>query len=186
MVLPELFFLSDSIKAYLELQTLPLYAWDVFQFDLTRAFMIARFNRWQMLNAGSHARSQTESQSESTTQSISAKRRDDLNPNTRIEKLPYWDIIQTQHYLYNFVVSPIKNRNTARFRKGIYHYLILPFSHRHANVYKIPGSEVAVYDFEDRTTIADIIRKNEGNLPEDRILHIIRRMKSLGMIDILS
>jgi hypothetical protein len=37
---------------------------------------------------------------------------------------------------------------------------------------------------DEQTTVGEIITKNEGILPEDRILHIIRRMIRLGLVDI--
>ena len=45
-VLPELFFLTDTLKKYLEClhnMGLPAYTWDVFQADFTKAFMISKY-----------------------------------------------------------------------------------------------------------------------------------------------
>ena len=46
MPLPELYFLTDSLKKYLEYlldKGLQEYAWDIFQADFTKAFMIAKY-----------------------------------------------------------------------------------------------------------------------------------------------
>ena len=171
--LPELYFLTDSLKTYLKWlneRDLPQYAWDIFQVDFTKAFMIAKYKRWQLLNAGS--------------ESSPAKDPGLLNPAERISRRPYWSIMESHHYIYDLAVEPVRMRGWARFRKGKYHYLVLPVSHRLANIHKIPCKELPVYNSEDKMTIGEIVKKNAGILPEDRILHIIRRMKRLGLIDI--
>ena len=81
-------------------------------------------------------------------------------------------------------MEPARRRDRARFRKGTCHYLVLPVSHRLANIYKIPGKEALIYMVKEKTTVREIVNKNEGILPEDRILHIIRWMMRLGLVDI--
>ena len=131
--------------------------------------MIAKYKRWQQLNIGSK-----------TIKGRSAV----IKPYDTITRRPYWNIIESGHYIYDFVMEPVRKRDLARFRKGSHHYLALPVSHRLANIYKIPRKEVPVYMTEEKTTVGEIVIKNKGILPEDRILHIIRRMIRLGLVDV--
>lgn len=170
--LPELYFLTDSLKKYLEElieRDLPLYAWDVFHFDFTKAFMIAKYKRWQQLNV---------------VLKTETGRSAGIRPGDTLTRRPYWNIMESGHYIYDFVMEPVRRRDRARFRKGSYYYLVLPVSHRLANIYKIPAKEVPVFMIDEKTTVGEIITKNEGILSEDRILHIIRRMIRLGLVDI--
>jgi hypothetical protein len=172
MVLPGLYFISDKLKAYLESvadKGLPSAAWDVFLLDMTRAFNISKYRRWQLLQAGT------------PEPGI-----DKLEPgvNYRIVKRPYWSIFHSGHYIYDFISKPASERDRTSLRKGRYHYLVVPVSHRLANIFKIPLKELPFYDLEEVSFLEDIVRQNRHNLSEDRILQIIRRMKSRGLIDI--
>lgn len=172
LLIPELYFLIDSLRRYLESlleKDLQPFARDVFKYDMTKAFMVRKFNRWQMINAMNMSQRQSE--------------RIRLHPKNRIRRRPYWDILESEHYLYEYILSPAMMRNRNSFRKGSYHYLVLPVSHRHANIYKIPKKELSVYRFEGEMSVGEIINKNKEKLPEDRILRIIRRMIQLGLIE---
>ncbi|MFC2098997.1 B12-binding domain-containing radical SAM protein [Bacteroidota bacterium] len=171
--IPELFFLTESIKHYLERlndKGLPLYAWDVFHLDFTKAFMISKYKRWQLLNAGTF----------SEPDKVPA-----LGPDTLLEKRPYWSIVKSRHYLYDYLQAPTKRRDLVKFRKGTYHYLVLPVSHRLADILKIPSRELEIYNIVEGSSVREIVNKNKGILREDRILRIIRRMYRLGLIDIV-
>jgi hypothetical protein len=172
-VLPTLSFITDSLKNYLEKlnnESLPLHAWDVFLFDFTRAYLISKYKMWEVIHAN---------------RECAVRDQKPLSQNTYLKKRPYWSIINSKHYIYDFVLEPVRMREKAGFHPGTYHYLILPISHRLANVYKIPRKEIPVYDFEDGISVRDIIRKNSGIVDEDRILRVIKRMIRLELVDVV-
>jgi hypothetical protein len=178
---PGLSFITDSIRNYLvwldQCARLPEHAWDVFLVDFTRAHMIAKFKYWQLLGTLNET---------SRTETI-AKSKVEVRSGQRILRQPYWTLVETSHYVYDFILEPIRRREKAFFRRGRYHYLVLPFSHRLANIYKIPAKEAPVYQrLADGSTVREIIRENRENLKEDRILQIIRRMVRLGLLEIQS
>jgi hypothetical protein len=174
LLTPELFFLADSLFGYLDgldNRYIPPHVWEVFHFDFTKAFMIAAYQHWGLMHAGLQEDPGNNGQP---------------GLEDRIHRRPYWSIVSSKHYLYDYIKEPGRMRETARFRRGRFNYLLLPVSHRKVKVLKIPGKELPVYNAEDNMSVGEIVKKNVGNLPEDRILHIIRRMKRLGLIDISS
>jgi radical SAM superfamily enzyme YgiQ (UPF0313 family) len=185
MAVPALFFLSDSLKEYLEWLDktgLPLQVWDVFQLDFTKAHMSALFQRWQLVKASLSEPVSGGKLPDKNQPIITGKK---PNPGDRIEKRPYWSIVKTGHYLYDYARNPVKRKQTARFRRGTFHYLVVPRPDQLSSIYKIPRSEIPVWEFTSGSTIGEIIAENKGILPEGRILHIIRRMMKINLVDII-
>jgi radical SAM superfamily enzyme YgiQ (UPF0313 family) len=172
MVLPELYFLTDIVKKYLEyLQNngMPAYVWDVFQADFTKAFMISMYERWQLTQAG--------------------KRKPHggiIKPcaEDKIRPVPYWKLIETNHYLHDYVHDPVGMKGKAKFRSGHYHYLILPISHRMARIIKVPKAHVPTYRELKESTVAEFIRKNVVILGEDRTHEILRKMIRWRLVEL--
>jgi radical SAM superfamily enzyme YgiQ (UPF0313 family) len=172
MPLPGLYFLTDSLKKYLELlldKGLPEYAWDIFQADFTKAFMIAEFEHYELTKA-------------SRQKYYRGNKMPD--PENIIKIVPYWKLIETQYYIYNFMRDPIRLKGKAKFRKGRYHYVILPLSHRMARIIKVPRKLVQTYRDLEESTVEKFIRKNVVILGKGRTNEILRRMIRLGLVRI--
>ena len=171
VALPELFFLTDVLRKYLEwlyYKGLPSYCWDVFQADFTKAFMIAEYERWQLANA------------------VSKRPRRNVNSlemDNRIRVRPYWKVIETEYYLYDFLQNPAQLLSKSRFRKGTYHYLVLPVSHRMARILKVPTRHIPVYSIKD-STVKEFIEKNVVHLDKAKLLKMLKGMARLGLVDI--
>jgi radical SAM superfamily enzyme YgiQ (UPF0313 family) len=172
MPLPELYFLTDSLKKYLEhllYKGLPEYALDIFQADFTKAFMIAEYERYEITQA-----------SKRKHYNISKM----PDPDDIIKILPYWKLIETRHYICDYIRDPVRLKGKARFRKGHYHYIILPISHRMARIIKIPRVFVQTYRDLEESTVEKFIRKNVVILGEDGTNEILRKMIRLGLVRI--
>jgi hypothetical protein len=172
MRLPELFFLTDSLKKYMEHllnKGLPEYIWDIFQADFTKAFMIAEYDRYAITDA---SKSKLDNQSKMP------------DPEDKIKIFPYWKLIETHHYICDYMRDPVRLDGKARFRKGHYHYIILPISNRLARIVKVPRTFVQTYrDLKD-STVGEFTRNNVVILGEDRTNEILRKMIRLGLIRI--
>jgi radical SAM superfamily enzyme YgiQ (UPF0313 family) len=170
--LPELNLLTDSLKKYLEYlidKGLPVYTWDIFQADFVKAYMIAKFEHYEL------------------TQASKRKYRDKHeipDPGDMIRIVPYWKLITTHHYIYDYMRNPVRLKEKAKFRKGHYHYLILPISHRIARIIKVPRNHVRTYRDLKESTVEKFIRKNVVILGEDRTNEILRKMIHLGLVRI--
>ncbi len=170
--LPELYFLTDSLKKYLEYlqdRGLPSWTWDVFQVDFTKAFMIAKYERWKITKAAYR-----------NGRRIFGK----PEPEDVIKPLPFWKLIETSCYLHDYVSDPVGLKGRARFRKGCYHYIVLPVSHRMAKLIKVPGIHVQVFRDLKESTVGEFIRKNVVILGEDRSYGILRQMIRRGLVAI--
>ncbi len=170
--LPELYFLTDTLKKYLEHlhdRGLPASAWDIFQVDFTKAFMIAKYEHWQIIQAakGKH-------------HNVIMK----PGPEDIIKLVPYWKLIETDYYLYDYVHDPVGLKGKAKFRKGRYHYLVLPVSHRMARMIKVPQAHVQTYRELKESTVEEFIRKNVVFLGKDHTHSILRKMIRWGMVKI--
>jgi radical SAM superfamily enzyme YgiQ (UPF0313 family) len=171
-VLPELFFLTDILKKYLEFLVemgLPAYTWDVFQADFTKAFMIFKYIHWQITQATNHK-----------PQGMIIK----PEPEDIIKPVPYWKLIQTNYYLHDYMHDPVRMKGKAKFRSGNYNYLVIPISHRMARFLKVPLNHVQTYRELKETTVKEFIRKNVVILGEDQSYRILRRMIRWGMVEI--
>jgi hypothetical protein len=80
--------------------------------------------------------------------------------------------------------NPVRLKEKAKFRKGHYHYLILPISHRIARIIKVPRNHVRTYRDLKESTVEKFIRKNVVILGEDRTNEILRKMIHLGLVRI--
>ncbi len=172
MPLPGLYFLTDSIKKYLEHSLdkgLPESVWDIFQADFTKAFMIAEFKHYELTKA-------------SKRKYYSGNKMPDSDDIIKI--VPFWKLIETQHYIYDFIRDPVRLKGKAKFRKGHYHYIILPISHRLASIIKVSQAFVQTYRDLKETTVKKFIRKNVVILGKDRTNEILRKMIRLGLVRI--
>jgi hypothetical protein len=172
MPIPGLYFLTDFVKIYLEhLQNngLPQSAWDIFQADFMKAFMIAEFKRYELTKA-------------SRRKYYSGDKMPD--PDDVIRILPYWKLIESQHYIYDFIRDPVRMTGKAKFRKGKYHYLVLALSNRIVDIFKVPLALVQTYRDLKETTVREFIQKNVVILGEDRTRKILRKMIRLGLVRI--
>jgi hypothetical protein len=172
MPLPGLYFLTDSLKKYLEHlldKGLPEYIWDIFQADFTKAFMIAEYERYELTQASKHKH---DNQSKLP------------DPDDIIKILPYWKLIETHHYICDYIRDPVGQEGKAKFRKGHYHYIILPISHRLARIIKVPRAFVQTYRDLKETTVKKFIQKNVVILGEDRTYEILRKMIRLELVRI--
>jgi radical SAM superfamily enzyme YgiQ (UPF0313 family) len=170
--LPELYFLTDSLKKFLEYlldEGLPGHVWDVFQVDFTRAFMIARYERWQILQAANR--------------SIKPAVKNP-DPEDIIRPLPYWKLIETHCYLHDDIQDPAGLKGNARFRRGRYHYIVLPVSHRMARLIKVPGALVQIYRDLKESTVGEFIQKNVVILGEDHGRRLLGKMIQQGLVEI--
>jgi radical SAM superfamily enzyme YgiQ (UPF0313 family) len=170
--LPELYFLADSLKKYLEYlidKGLPEYAWDIFQADFMKAFMIARLERYELTQASKRKHHK------------SSKIPD---PEDIIKIVPNWKLIETHHYIHDYMHDPVRLIGKANFRKGHYHYLVLPISHRIAKIIKVPRGLVQTYKDLKESTVSEFIRKNVVILGEDRTHMILRKMIRWRLIEI--
>ena len=172
MPLPGLYFLTDSIKKYLEHilnKGLPESVWDIFQADFNKAFMIAEFKRYE----------RTKASKQKYYSGIKMPDPDDI-----IRIVPYWKLIETQHYIYNFIRDPVRLQGKAKFRKGHYHYLILALSNRIVDIIKVPRAFVQTYKDLEESTVEKFIRKNVVILGEDLTNEILIKMIRLGLVRI--
>ena len=170
--LPELYFLTDSLKKYLEYlvdKGLPSCAWDVFQVDFTKAFMIAKYERWQTTRAAKH-----------NNQPVIIK----PDPEDIIKPLPYWRLIETNYYLHDFISDPVGLKGKAKFHRGHYHYIVLPVSHRMARLIKVPGALVQTYRDLKESTVEEFIRKNVVLLGEGHTRSILKKLIRWGLVEI--
>jgi len=170
--LPELYFLTDSLKKYLEHlidRGLPTNAWDVFQVDFTKAFMIAKYERWQLSEAARR------------NHQAEMKRPD---PKDIIRPLPYWKLVETSCYIFDYMHDPIGLKGKAKFRKGRFHYIVLPVSHRMSRLFKVPGAHFQAYRDLKESTVDEFIRKNVVILGEDLTRKILGKMIRWGLVEI--
>jgi len=171
--LPELYFLTDSLKqylAYLMDKGLPSHAWDIFQVDFTKAFMIAKYERWQHTNAARQG-----------NQPVLGK----LDPDDIIRPVPYWKLIETSCYLHDYILDPVGLIGNAKFRKGRYHYIVLPVSHRMSGLIKVPLAHVQAYRDLKELTVMEFIRKNVVILGEDRTRRVLKTLIKFGLVEIV-
>ena len=101
-----------------------------------------------------------------------------------IKIVPYWKLIEIQHYIYDFIRDPVRLKRKAKFRKGHYHYIILPISHRLARIIKVPRTFLQTYRDLKETSVKKFIQKNVVILGEDRTNEILRKMIRLGLVKI--
>jgi radical SAM superfamily enzyme YgiQ (UPF0313 family) len=170
--IPGLYFLTDSLKKYQEHLSdngLPESAWDVFQTDFTRAFMIAEFKRYELTKA-------------SKRKYYNGNKMPDSDDIIRI--VPYWKLIETQRYIYDFIRDPVRMSGKSKFRKGSYHYIILALSNRIVDIIKVPRAFVQTYKELEETTVSTFIQKNVVILGKDRTHEILRKMIRLGLVRI--
>jgi hypothetical protein len=173
----ELIVFIELLKEYLQNlsgRNLPPWAPDIAEHDIRKAILLADHNLWkdQQIRAGRYRERRN------------AERWPGRDRSLRIRKTPSWVLLHTRHYIYDFVLSSSLRSGRSRLRKGRHHYFLLAVSERIAQIHKIPRKELPVYEFRDGESIEAIVRKSVEFLPEDRILHIIRRMFRLGMIEI--
>ena len=93
-------------------------------------------------------------------------------------------VIETECYLYDFLRNPVQRLSRSSFRKGSYHYLILPVSHRMARIHKIPVRMVPVYNNMIDCTIGEFIEKNVVHLDKYKLLRTLRSIVQKGLADI--
>lgn len=170
--LPELYFLTDSLKKYLEhLDRIGLAsaAWDVFQVDFTKAFMIAEYERWQI------ARATLKNIPPLVTRPA---------PQDIIKPFPYWRLIETHYYLHDYMSDPVGLKGKAKFHRGHYHYIILPVSHRMARLIKVPVALVQTYRELKESTVEEFIRKNVVHLGEDQAWRILNNLIRWGLVEL--
>ena len=171
--LPELFFLTDSLKEYLGHlidKGLPSTSWDVFQVDFTKAFMIAKYEHWQLTKAA---------------RNLMQLQLGKPDPKHIIRPRPYWKLIETSCYVYDYIHNPVGLIGKAKFRKGQYHYIVLPLSHRQARLLKVSHAHVQVYSNLKESTVGEFIRENIVFLGEDQSYRILRKMIKIGLVDIV-
>ena len=102
----------------------------------------------------------------------------------------YWKIIETEYYIYDFLQNPVSSPSKPQspskpgFRKGRYHYLILPVSHRMTRIFKVPARHIPVYDSLKDSTVKDFIEKNVVHLDKSRLFRMLKGMRRLGLVDI--
>ena len=172
MLLPGLYFLTDSINKYLEHSLdkgLPESVWDIFQADFTKAFMIAEFKHYELTKA-------------SKRKYYSGNKM--LDPDDIIKIVPYWKLIETQHYIHDFVRDPVRLQGKAKFRKGKYNYLVVALSNRIVNIIKVPRAFVQTYKDLEESTVEKFIQKNVVILGENRTNEVLRKMIRLGLVRI--
>jgi hypothetical protein len=172
MVLPELFLLTDILKKYLEFlhyKGLPAYIWDVFQADFTKAFMISEYERWQLFNAG-----------RKRGYAIPGK----IGLQGRIHRRTYWKIIESEHYIHDYLQNPVQMISASGFRRGRFQYLILPVSHRMVRIQKIPARLIPVYNSLCDCKVEEFIEKNVVHLDKHRLIILLKRMARQGLIDL--
>jgi len=170
--LPELNFLTDSLKKYLEDlidKGLPEYTWDIFQADFVKAYMIAKFEYYELTEASKRKY---------------LDKYEIPDPEDIIKIVPYWKLIKTHHNIYDYMRDPVRLKGKAKFRSGHYHYLILPISHRMARIIKVPRNLVRTYRDLKESTVEKFIRKNVVILGEDLTNEILIKMIRLGLVRI--
>ena len=170
--LPELYFLTDILKKYLEYllnKGLMLSAWDIFQADFTKAFMIAKYEHYQIIQA-------------SKRKSRHAIKKP--GPADIIKPVPYWKLIETNYYIHDYIHDPVRLKGKSKFRKGHYNYLVLPVSHRMAKMIKVPQVFVQTYRDLQESTVEEFIRKYVVFLGVERTSWILRKLIQWGLVEI--
>lgn len=168
---PELFCLVDSIRKYLEYiasKGLQEYMLDIFEADLTRAYMQVRYNNWQYSRAGEGM-------------PVKPGKISDVQ---YIKVLPFWKVISVNFNIFQYINNPLSDFNNKPRRKGIYHYVVLPVSENHTRLFKVSGKYLSLiknlYDIQ----VYKFLEENQNILNRNKVMRLLRKLTDLGMIEI--
>jgi radical SAM superfamily enzyme YgiQ (UPF0313 family) len=138
--------------------------YDVFSFEAFQSLLLAKYNRWHLINS----KSKTVSNSDIAF----------------IKPTPLWNLLTTSYKLNKIIPAENNWATSISRKKGKYKWLIIAVSEEKCKLFKINKTEEFLLNNLDEITIKEYTEKVSSAEQTNYIKNWLRKMEKLGVLEI--